>query len=262
MEIIIRLSFFFGLFVLFAIAERFFPKQKPHFFNLMRWRTNWSLTAINTLTLRVMALGMPLLAVGAAIDAKKNNWGIFNLLDMPIFLEGIFAILLLDLIIWFQHFLTHKIPILWRLHRVHHADVGFDVTTAIRFHPIEIAFSMVVKIGAVYMLGISVFSVIAFEVLLNGSSLFNHANIKIPKWLDNFLRLFIVTPDMHRIHHSDKRSDHDSNYGFNLSIWDKIFGTYKGNAEFGDSNIIVGLVWQDKKPAKLLWSLWLPFIRK
>ena len=166
---------------------------------------------------------------------------------------------MLDFVIWCQHWVTHKIPFLWSFHRVHHADRDMDVTTAIRFHPFEIFLSMLIKIGAVYVLGPAVFAVILFEIILNATAIFNHANLAIPKSIDKVLRVLLVTPDMHRIHHSRERKEHDTNFGFALSVWDRIFKTYKNDPIGGQSEMQVGLDWQDDNPAKLTWALFLPF---
>ena len=261
-EATLRLVMFLSLFGLFAALERISPKKTADYSVRSRWLTNFSITMLNTLILRALAIALPFLAVGAAIDATAMGWGLFNILDWPIVLEAVICILLFDFVIWLQHIITHKIPFLWRLHRVHHADVDFDVSTAIRFHPIEIALSMILKIGIVYLLGPIAWAVVAFEILLNGSALFNHANLAIPARLDRWLSYIIVTPDMHRIHHSVRREEHDSNYGFALSIWDHFFGTYSTLGPSENKEIIVGLEWQDQRPTKLGWSLWLPFMRK
>ncbi len=261
-EAIIRLSIFLGLFSLFALAETLAPRRARVQSRAHCWATNWAITIVNTLTLRLLAIGLPLLAVGAAVDASSNGWGLLNIVGWPIWLEFLLAVLILDFAIWFQHLITHKIPILWRLHRVHHADRDMDVTTAIRFHPIEIALSMILKIGLVYLLGPSAVAVIVFEILLNGTAMFNHANIRLPLAVDRMLRLVLVTPDMHRVHHSVHRSEHDSNYGFSLSIWDRIFGTYIAQPEKGHDGMTVGLEWQDESPSALGWSLALPFRRR
>ena len=258
-ELILRLAVFITLFVLFALIESYWPRRTRVHSRLSRWPTNWALTAINTLTLRALAFGLPLLAVGAAIDASQAGLGLFNQLNWPVWIEITICILMLDFFIWGQHLITHKVPLLWRLHRVHHADVDMDVTTAIRFHPVEIALSMILKIGLVYLIGPAAWAVIIFEVLLNGTALFNHANINIPKPIDTVLRKVIVTPDMHRIHHSKNRLEHDTNYGFALSIWDRIFGTYKDLPIDGHKEMDLGLQWQDSLPTRLRWNLWLPF---
>ena len=266
-EATIRLVIFLGLFALFAMLEVLAPRRVRSQPRSTRWVTNWAFTITNTLTLRAMsmgamAVGLPLLAIGAAIDASANGWGLFNNVGWPIWVELALAVLILDFAIWAQHLITHKIPVLWRLHRVHHADVDIDVTTAIRFHPVEIALSMLLKIGLVYLLGPAAVAVVLFEILLNGTAMFNHANIKLPLALDRILRMVLVTPDMHRVHHSVNRSEHDSNYGFALSVWDRRFGTYIPQPAEGHDDMKIGLEWQDDRPSRFGWSLALPFMRK
>jgi len=261
-EALIRLSVFLGLFCLLALAETYAPRRQRSQSRRARWVTNWGVTLVNTLTLRLMALALPLLAVGAAVDASAQGWGLFNLLALPLWLNILLTLLILDFAIWAQHLITHKIPLLWRLHRVHHADVDMDVTTAIRFHPVEIALSMVLKIGLVYALGPAAIAVILFEIMLNGTAMFNHSNLRLPLWLDAIIRKVLVTPDMHRVHHSVHRHEHDSNYGFALSIWDRMFGTYIAQPAAGHDEMAVGLEWQDERPSRLGWSLALPFARK
>lgn len=261
-EGIIRLGIFLGLFALLALLEAYAPRRVRRQSQPRRWLTNWGITILNTLALRMMALALPLLAVGAAIDAKAQGWGLLNVLDWPSWIEITLAILILDFAIWAQHLITHKVPLLWRLHRVHHADVDMDVTTAIRFHPVEIALSMLLKIGMVYLLGPAALAVIIFEIMLNGTAMFNHANIRLPLQVDAILRRVLVTPDMHRVHHSIHRNEHDSNYGFALSIWDQIFGTYIAQPAAGHDNMKVGLQWQDERPSQFTWSLTLPFRKK
>ena len=261
-EKIIRLSIFIGLFAILALAEVAIPRRSNGPKRSTRWTTNWGLVLIDTFTLRLMAIALPLLAVGATLDAQAKGWGVFNILNWHPVLEFLLTILILDFLIWGQHVVTHKIPLLWRLHRVHHADTHMDVTTAIRFHPIEIALSMLLKIGAVYVLGPAVVAVVVFEIMLNGLAMFSHSNLNIPIWLDRILRRVIVTPDMHRVHHAVNRSEHDSNYGFALSIWDRIFGTYLAQPKGGHTDMKIGLQWQDDRPEKLRWSLLLPFRKK
>ena len=257
-----RLGVFVVLFLLFAGLETLFPRKSRTQPRPTRWFTNWGLIIIDSVALRLMAIVIPLLAVGAAIDAGNKGYGLFNQVDWNIWVEAVLVILLFDFAIWFQHLITHKIPLLWRLHRVHHADRDIDVTTAIRFHPVEILLSMLLKIGLVYLIGPAAWAIIAFEIILNGTAMFNHANIKLPLGLDAIVRKVLVTPDMHRVHHSNKRTEHDSNYGFSLSIWDRIFGTYIAQPEDGHDDMTIGLQWQDDAPSKLGWSLVLPFRRK
>lgn len=258
-EALIRLSVFLGLFAILAIVEAIAPRRTRDYTRSRRWVTNWTFTIANTLALRALAVVVPLLAVGAAIDASNNGWGLFNILGLPSWIEVVLAILIFDFAIWLQHLITHKVPILWRLHQVHHADPDIDVTTAIRFHPVEIALSMILKIGLVYILGPSALAIILFEIILNGTAMFNHANIKLPLWLDAIVRKILVTPDMHRVHHSVHRDEHDSNYGFSLSIWDKLFGTYIAQPADGHDDMEIGLKWRDGSPTKIGWSMLLPF---
>jgi sterol desaturase/sphingolipid hydroxylase (fatty acid hydroxylase superfamily) len=261
-EALIRLTVFLGLFSILAIAETLMPRRARAQKRSQRWVTNWGITVTNTMMLRLMAFAIPLLAVGAALDAKAQGWGLFNLIALPAWIEVIAAILILDLAIWAQHLITHKVPLLWRLHRVHHADVDMDVTTAIRFHPVEIGLSMLLKICLAYVLGPAAIAVILFEVILNGTAMFNHANIRLPLAVDAVLRRVLVTPDMHRVHHSVHRHEHDSNYGFSLSIWDRLFGTYIAQPAEGHDKMDVGLEWRDDRPARFGWTLSLPFVRK
>ncbi len=261
-ELILRLGVFLGLFTVLAGLEALAPRRIRRLPRRGRWITNWAILLTDAAVLRVMAIVLPLLAVGAALDAQARGWGLFNLTGWPVLVEFCLAVLIFDFAIWAQHLVTHKIPLLWRIHRVHHADLDMDVTTAIRFHPVEIALSMLIKIGLVYLMGPSVAAVIAFEVLLNGTALFNHANLRLPHGLDAALRRVLVTPDMHRVHHSIERIEHDSNYGFALSIWDRIFGTYRAQPSAGHDAMTVGLKWQDKRPSRLGWSLLLPFSRE
>ncbi|TXH98844.1 MAG: sterol desaturase family protein [Pseudorhodobacter sp.] len=258
-DLILRLGVFLGLFALFAGLEALAPRRPRQQPRRTRWFTNLSIVLIDTLALRALALALPLLAVGAAIDAGRMGWGLFNALDRPVWLEVLLVILILDLAIWAQHLITHKVPILWRFHRVHHADRDFDVTTALRFHPVEILASMLLKIGLVYLFGPAAMAVVLFEIILNGTAIFNHSNLRLPLWLDRIIRLVLVTPDMHRVHHSIHRHEHDSNYGFALSVWDRMFRTYRVMPEAGHDDMVVGLEWQDDKPSRLGWALMLPF---
>ncbi len=257
-ETLIRLIVFVGLFGLFAVIESLAPRKTRVQARPGRWFTNWALIVLDTASLKLL----PFLAVAAAFDAADMGWGVFNFTDWPQWVEVILAIAILDFAIWLQHLITHKIPLLWRFHRVHHADRDIDVTTALRFHPVEILFSMVLKIGIVYGLGPSALAVILFEIILNGTAMFNHANMRLPLWLDGFVRLILVTPDMHRVHHSVYRDEHDSNYGFSLSIWDRIFRTYVAQPKDGHDKMTIGLEWQDERPRQIAWVLALPFFRR
>ena len=258
-EAMIRMSVFAGLLVLFALLEALAPKRARVVPRQGRWLTGLGFAVLNTLALRAMAVVLPFLAVVAAVDAWTQGWGLFNLLHWPVLWEMVLSLLFLDFAIWAQHLVTHKVPLFWRFHRVHHADRDMDVTTGIRFHPVEIAASMGLKIGLIYLLGPQALAVLVFEVLLNATALFNHANLRLPLGLDRVVRLVLVTPDMHRVHHSVNRVEHDSNYGFALSIWDRLFRTYRAQPMAGHEAMVVGLEWQDDKPTKLGWSLWLPF---
>jgi sterol desaturase/sphingolipid hydroxylase (fatty acid hydroxylase superfamily) len=260
-ELLWRGGVFLGLFALFAGLEAIAPRRPRTFARSRRWPTNLAITVLNTVALRGLAVLLPLLAIGAALDAGAQGWGLFNRLDWPGWVELVLAILILDLCIWAQHLVTHKVPLFWRFHRVHHADRDMDVTTGFRFHPVEIVASMGLKIGLVYLLGPSALAVLVFEVLLSGTALFNHANVTLPAGLDRVLRLVLVTPDMHRVHHSVRREEHDSNYGFCLSVWDRIFRTHVPQPKAGHDAMTVGLEWQDERPARLGWALALPFRR-
>ena len=260
-ELLWRLGTFMTLFALFAALEAWAPRRPRSQPKTRRWATNLAMTVLNTLALRGLAILLPLLAIGAALDAEAMGWGLFNRVGWPGWLELALAVLALDFAIWAQHLITHKVPVFWRFHRVHHADRDMDVTTGFRFHPVEILASMLLKIGLVYLLGPSALAVMVFEILLSGTALFNHSNLALPPWLDRAVRLVLVTPDMHRVHHSIHRAEHDSNYGFALSLWDRIFRTYVAEPKAGQDGMTVGLEWQDDRPTRLGWALGLPFRR-
>ncbi|MEM1267571.1 MAG: sterol desaturase family protein [Pseudomonadota bacterium] len=260
-EAVIRLAIFLSLFALLALAETLRPRRPRRHTRAQRWTTNWGIVILDTLTLRLVAIAVPLLAIGAALDAGVRGWGFFNAVGWPIWLEILLTVLILDFLIWAQHLVTHKVPLLWRVHRVHHADPDIDVSTAIRFHPIEIALSMLLKIGAVYALGAPAVAVLIFEVMLNGMAMFNHANLALPLRVERALRLLVVTPDMHRIHHSVDRAEHDTNYGFSLSIWDRAFRTYCAHPARGQTGMEIGLHLPDTAPERIGPALWLPFSR-
>ncbi len=258
-EQLIRLSIFISVFILCAVLEAAFPKKKRTQTRNGRWLTNILITIIDSIAIRLIS---QTLAVGAALIAAQNGWGLLNWLALPVWLEIIISIALLDLAIYVQHVLSHKIPILWKIHRLHHADRDIDVTTGTRFHPIEIILSMLYKSLIILILGPSIFAVFLFEIILNSSSIFNHANLKLSADLDKTLRLLVVTPDMHRVHHSVISKETGSNYGFFLSIWDKLFNTYIEQPIKGHDKMIIGLKeYQDKSPSNFLWCLKLPFTK-
>lgn len=224
---------------------------------LARWRTNLSLSVMGSV---VGALMAPVLAVSVAALAAINGWGLLNLIDLDPWIEGLIAVVLLDFAIWAQHVAFHYVPWLWRLHRVHHTDRDLDATSGVRFHPVEIAVSLLWKAVIILALGPSVMAVIVFEVVLNATAIFTHSNIALPPRVDRVMRRIFVTPDMHRIHHSVIEPETNSNFGFNLSIWDRAFRTYRAKAQ---GELTLGLSeHQDKRPARLLFSLLLPFARR
>ena len=263
-EVVLRVAAFAGVFLIMALAELAMPRRDLRADKSRRWFTNLSIVGIDAVLVRLMgAFVIPLAAVAAAIYASAQGYGLFNWLAWPDWLEIALAVIIFDLAIWFQHLVSHKVPIFWRLHQMHHADVDIDVTTALRFHPIEIGLSMLYKIVLVLLLGPAAIAVVLFEVILNGCAMFNHANVTLPPRLDRALRLIIVTPDFHRVHHSVQQNEHDSNYGFNLSIWDRIFATYTAQPSAGHDGMTIGLpYYQSERPTRLWWCLALPFARR
>lgn len=254
----IRLLVFLCLFVLLALTEWLRPRRSLRVDKSRRWFTNICIVIIDSVAVRLI---FPTAAVGIALWCEAMGYGLFNIVSVPFLIAGIISVVALDFAVWFSHLLSHKVPIFWRFHRMHHSDRDIDVTTAIRFHPIEIIVSMVYKIGWVIMLGAPAWSVLLFEIILNGVAMFNHANLKLPLLLDKFLRLIIVTPDMHRVHHSTIPEETDSNYGFNFPFWDKLFGTYIPQPRDGHDDMEIGLgEWQDDRPQHLFWSLKVPFL--
>lgn len=255
--VFIRLGFFLSIFSLMAIWEIFAPRRKLTASKIIRWFNNLTLTLLNSMLVRWL---FPLAAVSAALWSVEHRWGLFSLFGIPQWISGLTVIIILDFTIYMQHVFFHKIPFFWRFHRMHHTDLDIDVTTGARFHPIEILLSMVIKIAVIIMLGAPVWSVIAFEILLNATSMFNHSNIFINQKADKILRTILVTPDMHRVHHSVLIKETDSNFGFNLSWWDRIFGTYRNQPERGHKEMTIGLAnYRDKKWLTLPWMLAVPF---
>jgi sterol desaturase/sphingolipid hydroxylase (fatty acid hydroxylase superfamily) len=259
----VRFAVFLGLLLTFLAAEALMPKRLRQYTRVRRWLTNLGNGGLSMLLMRGLAqLTVPIAAVAVAIACERSGIGLFAWLDWPLWLEVVLVMITLDLAVWFQHWASHHVPLLWRLHHVHHADPDFDTTTALRFHPIEIALSMLFKMVVVAVLGAPPIAVVLFEMVLNGTALFNHANLALPGWLDRVLRLVIVTPDMHRIHHSSERREHDTNFGFNLPWWDRLFGTYTADPVGGQHGMTIGLPHlQTAEPTRLTWLLMAPFRR-
>ncbi len=252
----IRFSIFFLVLLIMIAAEAFAPRR-PLNLGRARWPANLGIVVINVLLVRMLLPGG---AIAAALWADAHGFGLFNRLSWSDSVEIIAAVILLDLVIYGQHVLFHAMPVLWRLHMVHHADRDIDVTTGLRFHPIEIILSMLIKITVVALLGAPVLAVIIFEIVLNGMAMFNHANVRLPGKVDNLLRLVVITPDVHRVHHSIIKPETNSNYGFNLSVWDRLFGTYRAQPEYGHTNMTIGLEHLQTAPThKLGFMLRLPF---
>ncbi|MBS0014048.1 MAG: sterol desaturase family protein [Desulfobacterales bacterium] len=256
---IIRLGFFLGIFSAMALWEAKAPRRMLQQSKPTRWTNNLILTFLNAFVLRLV---FPAAAVGMAILAEEKGWGLFHAVPAPEWISGLAAVLLLDLTIYGQHVAFHKIPVFWRLHRMHHTDLDIDVTTGARFHPLEIIASMALKMVIVVALGAPAWAVVVFEVLLNGTSMFNHSNINMDLRADRWIRRLIVTPDMHRVHHSVLIWETDSNFGFNLSWWDRLFGTYTDQPSAGHQDMKIGLAnYRDPKWLKLGWMLVVPASR-
>ncbi|MBO6890820.1 MAG: sterol desaturase family protein [Roseibium sp.] len=234
----IRMACFAGIFLVMALLEAGLPRRELKSGRLKRWPTNWGFILLDSLLVRLI---FPIGGVGLALLAQERGWGLFGTLGWSGWGAGVITFLLLDLAVWFQHLASHKVPLFWRVHRVHHADSEVDATTALRFHPIEILLSFVWKGLVIVALGGPVEAVLIFEIVLNASAVFGHANVRIPRRLDWLLRLVIVTPDMHRVHHSVICRETDSNYGFYLSVWDRLFGTYIDQPEKGHDEMEIGL---------------------
>jgi sterol desaturase/sphingolipid hydroxylase (fatty acid hydroxylase superfamily) len=242
-----------------ALWEVAAPRRAPTLTRTLRWSANLGIVVLNTVLLRLL---FPAAAVGMALFAQAQGWGVFNVVAAPYWLVVVACVVALDFFIWLQHVMIHAIPALWRLHRVHHADLDFDVTTGLRFHPLEIILSMLIKFAVIALLGPPVLAVIAFEVLLNATSMFNHGNLRLPPALDRVLRLVVVTPDMHRVHHSIEEDETNSNFGFNLPWWDRLFGTYRAQPRAGHEGMTIGITtFRDPRLCDRLWGmLRIPFI--
>lgn len=256
-EMVIRLGFFFGIFAVMALWEVAAPRRALTVSKAVRWANNLGLVFFNSFILRLI---FPAAAVGMAAFASEQGWGIFNYYDVSPVTAVVASVVAMDFVIYLQHIMVHAVPVLWRLHRVHHADLDFDVTTGARFHPIEIFLSMLIKFATIAVLGPPVVAVVIFEVVLNATAMFNHSNVRLPLGLDRILRQVVVTPDMHRVHHSVEDDEANSNFGFNLPWWDRLLGTYRGQPEDGHEAMTIGLdQFRDWRRQNLGWLLALPF---
>jgi sterol desaturase/sphingolipid hydroxylase (fatty acid hydroxylase superfamily) len=249
-ETVIRLTAFFGVLAVVAMAEIILPRRRLTASKLRRWASNLGIVFLNSLFVRLL---LPATAAGFAVFAAQRGWGVFNVLEAPAWVGIIASVVFLDFAIYLQHVMFHAVPALWRLHRMHHADLDFDVTTGARFHPIEILLSMLIKFAVIAVIGAPAAAVIIFEVLLNATAMFNHGNFRLPAGLDRVLRLFVVTPDMHRVHHSIEDHETNSNFGFNLPLWDRLFGTYKDQPDAGHEAMTIGI--RDYREPKLVSDL-------
>lgn len=257
-EVQTRLSIFLGMLFIVALLEFIFPRRQLTAPKSVRWISNLGITFLNSVLTRLI---FPVLAVELAILCQQNSWGIFNIFSFPLWFSFVASILILDFAIYLQHVMFHMVPTLWRLHRMHHTDLDLDVTSGSRFHPIEILLSIVIKLAIVMLLGAPAVAVLIFEIILNGAAMFNHGNINIPEKLDAFLRLFIVTPDMHRIHHSIIKKETNSNFGFNVPWWDRLMGTYIRTPQEGQLGLTIGLEeYRHLRYLNLNWLLLIPFI--
>ena len=246
-ELVVRVGAAVCIFAAMALWEVLAPRRDMLIGRTRRWPSNLGILVLDALLVRLLIPGA---AVGMAVVAAQRGWGLLNIAPWPTWLEALIGFLALDLAIYAQHVAFHKVPLLWRLHRMHHADLDIDVSTGLRFHPIEIVLSMLIKIAVVLLAGVPAVAVVAFEVVLNATSMFNHSNAAMPLWLDRIARLIVVTPDMHRVHHSVLRYETDSNFGFNLPWWDRLFGTYRPQPEAGHARMTIGLpIFRD--PAEL-----------
>jgi sterol desaturase/sphingolipid hydroxylase (fatty acid hydroxylase superfamily) len=251
----IRLGIFFGALALFALWEMAAPRRRD-IGRGVRWVSNLGIVIVDTIVLRLV---FPAAAVGFAATAADRGWGLFNLVEAPGWLAFVAALVVLDIAIYAQHVAFHRVPWLWRLHRMHHSDTGFDVTTALRFHPVEILLSIAIKIAVIAAIGAPPAAVLVFEVLLNACAMFNHSNGRMPRGLDALLRLVVVTPDMHRVHHSIVPVETNSNYGFSVSWWDRLFRTYRAQPAAGHEAMTLGQeAFREPRDAWLDRLLWQP----
>ena len=250
-EMPIRLGFFFGIFAVMALWELASPRRHLRTSKAIRWTNNLGLVFFNSFVVRLV---FPAAAVGMAVFASEQGWGLFNYIAASFWVAILASVVIMDFFIWLQHVMVHAVPVLWRLHRVHHADLDFDVTTGARFHTLEILLSMLIKFAVIMLLGPPVVAVVVFEVVLNATAMFNHGNVHMPVGLDRLLRLVVVTPDMHRVHHSVEDDETNSNFGFNLPWWDRLFETYRAQPRVGHEAMTIGIhTFREEK-----WCSWLP----
>jgi sterol desaturase/sphingolipid hydroxylase (fatty acid hydroxylase superfamily) len=254
----IRLGFFLGMMAVIGPWEVLAPRRALTVSKALRWASNLGLVVLNTIVLRLI---FPLAGVGVALFCAEHGWGLLNHFRVPVAIAVPLGVIAMDFVIWLQHIMVHAVPALWRLHSVHHADPDYDLTTGARFHPIEIVLSMLIKFATIVVLGTPVLAVVIFEVMLNATAMFNHGNIGLPAVLDRWVRWVLVTPDMHRVHHSIEEDETNSNFGFNLTWWDRLFGTYREQPRAGHIGMTIGI--RDhrdpREVAGLLGMLLLPF---
>jgi len=237
-EPLVRLAAFAGVFAVMAVWEVLTPRRPQAIARNWRWPNNLGVVAVDVVLVRILS---PVTAVGLALVAEAHGFGLFHVIGLPTWASIIVSVILLDLAIYLQHVLFHAVPALWRLHRMHHADLELDVTTGLRFHPVEILLSLAIKLAVVAAFGTPAVAVLIFEVLLNATSMFNHSNVRVPQEIDRVLRWFVVTPDMHRVHHSILRRETNSNFGFNLPWWDRLLGTYRAQPAAGHDAMTIGI---------------------
>jgi sterol desaturase/sphingolipid hydroxylase (fatty acid hydroxylase superfamily) len=257
-DVVIRLSAFLGVLGLMASWEVFAPRRQLSTAKLRRWATNLSVVALDSVIVRLLFAGG---AVGAALVAAERDWGALNHLNWPLWVEFVLSVVILDFVLYVQHVMFHAVPLFWRFHMMHHADLDCDVTTGLRFHPVEVVFSMLIKLGAVVLIGAAPTAVLVFEIVLNATSMFNHSNVWMPAAVDRVLRWVLVTPDMHRIHHSTVPTETNSNFGFNLPWWDRLLRTYRDEPIQGQTGMMIGLEqFRDPRRLTFIGILLLPFL--
>jgi len=259
-ELLIRLGVFFGILVVMFLWELIAPRRPLTTSKITRWFSNLGLVLIDSIVVRLV---FPTALAGITLLVQQRGWGLFNQFELPYLLKIIFSVLILDFVIYLQHIMFHSVPLFWRLHMVHHTDMDIDVTTGVRFHPVEIILSMGIKMIVVILIGAPLAAVLIFEIILNGTSMFNHGNVRYSQNIDSILRLLVVTPEMHRVHHSTIRWETNSNLGFNFPWWDRLFGTYRGQPAKGHLEMTIGLEpYKEPKKLTLPWLIVLPFIGK